>query len=286
MNLNKLKVFQPAQQESSGEGSSGTANSEYTRAQGIAVSIGGLSAGYVPTGTVQDLLDRMLYPYQAPTFSAFQINGQATVLEVGENIAPGNKTFSWSTANAGNVTANSVIIRDLTNNQVLGSGLANDGSEVLATPTNIFKTSNATHSFSIQATNSQGTVFSRNFDINWRFRRFAGTIPASSLALLQGVNSVSGLNAVPGISIALSDLTYAKPGTASYNCSGSPDGKYIWFLWDTGLGTASFFSGAAPAAFRAAQTVYFTNSLGIGRNYYLYISSNPFNGPAVPITVN
>ena len=48
MNLNRLKVFQPAQ-EGSGEGSSGTANSYYTRAQGIAVSNGGLSAGHVPT---------------------------------------------------------------------------------------------------------------------------------------------------------------------------------------------------------------------------------------------
>ncbi len=285
MNLNKLKVFQPTQ-ESSGEGSSGTANSDYTRTLGIAVSIGGLSAGHVPTGTVQDLLDRMLYPYQTPSFSAFQINGQSTLLELGESIAPGNKTFSWGTTNAGNITANTIIIKDTTNNQILGSALANDGSEVLSIPASIFKTNNATHSFSIQAINTQGSNLSRSFDINWRPRRFAGTIPASSLVALQSATSITGLNSVPGIAITLNDLTYAKPGTATYNCSGSADGKYIWFLWDAALGTASFFSGAAPAAFRAAQTVLFSNSFGVGRNYYLYISSNPFNGSAVPITVS
>ena len=79
----------------------------------------------MPAGSVQNLLDRMLYPYQAPSISAFQINGQASVLELGESIPAGNKTFSWGTSNSGNVTANTIMIRDTTNSQALGSGLAN-----------------------------------------------------------------------------------------------------------------------------------------------------------------
>ena len=288
MNLSKQKIFMPAPGSGAGSGSgsdsSGTSGSpDYTRSEGIAVNIGGLLAGFVPTGTVGDLLDKMLYPYQAPGFGSFYFSLPTSVLEIGASVAEGSKTFLWSVSNAANMEDSSIIIRNVTDNILLASGLANDGSQSIVVPA-LVKTGIANHSFSIEGMNTEGGVFSRLFTLNWLPRRFAGTLAAGSLAALQGVTSLAGLNAVAGIATTLSDLNYAKPGMATYNCSGSDAGRYIWFLWDAGLGGGTFSSGAAPAAFRPVQVIQFTNAFGITRPYNLYVSSNPFNGASVPIT--
>jgi len=285
MNLNKIRVFQPNQESPVQVTAPTTIQAEYNRIQAIAVSIGGISAGYVPNGTVQDLLDRLLYPYQNPAFTAFQLSGQATNLEIGDSIIAGSKVFAWTTSNSSNIATNSILIKDAISNVVLASGLANDGTENI-TLSLISKSGNATHTFSIQATNTNAIVFSRNFDVLWRPRRFAGTIPATSLSALHSITSITSLNAVTGISQVINDLTYSKPTNNTFNCSGDTNGKYIWYLWDVTLGSATFTSGPAPAAFQAVQVIAFTNAFGITRNYNLYISSNPFNGSGVPITVN
>jgi hypothetical protein len=231
---------------------------------------------------VQDLLDRILYPYQAPAFTFFQINGQPTTLELGEAVLVGSKLFVWGTSNSGNVAANSLVIRDVAAGSVLASGLANDGAEVINLGA-IVRTTPSSYSFSIQGTNTQGASLFRSFDLLWRPRRFAGTIPAAGLADLQGVSSVVELLDFSAVSLSVNDLVNAKPGAASYNCSG---GRYIWFLWDQSLGTATFSSGAAPAAFQPVQVVALSKALGVVRNYNLYVSSNAFNGAAVPISLS
>ena len=290
MNLSKQKIFIPAPDgggsglnSGSGSGENSGSSPDYTRSDGIAVNIGGLLAGFVPSGTVADLLDKMLYPYQPPAFGSFYMNVATTTLEVGASIAAGSKTFSWSVANAANMEDGSITIRNVTDNITLASNLANDGAQNINV-TALVKTTLAAHSFSIQATNTEGGAFSRLFTLSWLPRRFAGTLAAANLADLQAITTQAGLNAVPGIVSNLNDLSYGKPGTSTYNCSGSSTGKFIWFLWDASLGTGSFSSGAAPAAFRPVQVVAFTNTFGVTRSYNLYISSNPFNGASVPIT--
>ena len=290
MNLSKQKIFIPApdgggsgSNSGSGSGENSGNSPDYTRSDGIAVNIGGLLAGFVPNGTVADLLDKMLYPYQPPAFGSFYMNVAATVLEIGASIAAGSKIFNWSVANAANMEDSSITIRNVTDNITLASALLNDSTQNIIVPA-LVKTTIAGHSFSIQATNTQEQPFSRLFTISWLPRRYAGTLPAGNLADIQAITTQASLNAVPGIANSLNDLNYAKPGTATYNCSGSANGKFIWFLWDATLGTGSFSSGAAPAAFRPVLVVAFTNAFGVTRNYNLYISSNPFNGASVPIT--
>jgi hypothetical protein len=281
MNLNKLRIYQPGQQAQPGN-EGGIA--DYTRSQPTAVVVGGLPAGHQPNGTVQDLLDKMLYPYLPPAFTSFQLNGQAQVLELGEGVLAGPKTFSWSTSNLDNVTPNSLSLHDLTLGQVLVSGMGNDGSEEVVIPA-ISKQSISQHSFSITGVNTEGHSFSRNYDLYWRPRRWAGTLAAEGLAALQAVDTASAIAAVPGLAFTLNDLNYGKPADAKYNCSVTQGGRYIWFLWDATLGQAVFTSGPAPAAFRPVQVVQLTNGFGVTRPYHLYISSNPFNGEAVPIAV-
>ena len=288
MNLNKLKLYIP-NGLSGGSGSGGVSDAQYVRGEGTAVAVGGLPSGYVPSGTVQDVLDLMLYPYRAPAFTDFQMSGQAGILELGAAITAGPKSFLWDSSNADHINAGTLLLRDVTSNRVLASGLNDTGiaSGTLTAPVSA-SVPTGQYSFRIEGTNSNSQTFSRTLTFLWRPRRYAGTIPAGSLSALQGVTTASGLETLRsynGLSFLFSDLTYAKFGNCTFDCSGAGGAKYVFFLWDTSLSSASFYSGAAPAAFQNVRTLTLTNAFGVTRNYLLYVSTNTFNGAAVPITV-
>lgn len=77
----------------------------------------------------------MTNDYLFPTFSAFNLSAFApgSIREMGDAYSlSGSQTFTWSTTNSFNVDPNTIGITDVTNsNVVLGSALANDGSEAL-----------------------------------------------------------------------------------------------------------------------------------------------------------
>ena len=133
------------------------------------------------TLTLTDLLENIYAPFVAPTFSAFSITGQATTIEVGTDLS-GNKTFTWATTNASNISPNTIQISNQTDAQVLATGLANDGSEVLNIGT-VATATPRTINFQIQATNTQSNNFNRLFSVVTRRRQFFGSasaIPANS----------------------------------------------------------------------------------------------------------
>ncbi|MES2386483.1 MAG: hypothetical protein V4543_00670 [Bacteroidota bacterium] len=283
MNLNSIKRFIPVGNPAVPvEGSPGS--TDYVREYGIPAAVGGLPEGYIPGGSISDLLDALIYPYQYPAFTSFSVSGQASAIELGDSFT-GNKIFLWVISNTDNLVPNSLQIRlDAGSNHVDRSAIANDGTETLFV-SGLQLTAPGQHIFAIDGTNTKSETFTRQYTLSWNPRRMAGTIPAASLAALQAASTQSQINAVSGISLLTNDLVYFKPGGGNYNCSGAAGGKYIWFLWDATLGVATFSSGAQPAAFKALQIVSITNAFGVNRSYYLYISSNPFNGTAVPITV-
>jgi hypothetical protein len=131
----------------------------------------------VTAGYVNDLnvaMNSILTPaYQPPEFTAFAISGQATIVEVGSAITGGTKTFTWTTSNSSNVTANSISIMDVNTSTVIGTGLADTGSTVI----NIGAITNnipANHNWSISGKDTQGATFSNNFSVNWFWRTFYG----------------------------------------------------------------------------------------------------------------
>ena len=80
------------------------------------ITVGGLSAGSPLTGCGLDkILEKILVPYIAPSFSSFNMAGGTavpTTIEVGCVIS-GSKCFSFGFNNAGNVCANTLSIRDM-----------------------------------------------------------------------------------------------------------------------------------------------------------------------------
>ncbi len=141
----------------------------YTNSTPMPQSVGGYEAGTTFNNvSYKDLIDGLLYPYQYPTFNSFSISGQATVLECGDYIA-GSKTFIWGTTNQGNIQPNSILIMDVTANNILLQNLANDGSEAYSFGSpGITKTTTAsTNTWRIEALNTKSQSFNRTFVVVW-----------------------------------------------------------------------------------------------------------------------
>lgn len=123
-------------------------------------TVGGVTPGYVLTGkTIMCIIQDAFAPYITPTFSAFDISAFTSPIEVGAAVS-GTKTFTWATTTSANVCANTIGICEV-GGALLGSGLANDGSEALSTGTKI-NTSPTTWTWQVTGMTTQSAVFSRN----------------------------------------------------------------------------------------------------------------------------
>jgi len=154
----------------------------YTNPDATPATVGGIPAGstFETPHTMQEMWDALLYPYQAPAFSSFAISGQSTTIEVGYSI-PASVTFTWATSNSGNVSADSIDIRDTTLALDLVLDTANDGSQAVVMPGAVQKTTATTHVFNIAGVNTQSGSFSRNLTFTWQWRKHYGTSASGTL---------------------------------------------------------------------------------------------------------
>ncbi len=264
----------------------------YKRTAPTLVGVGGLPAGTVPDGTVQELLDKILYPYQSPAFNSLTINSLPSILELGQAI---NASYSvaWTVSNAANILPNTYSFRNVNTNSILFQNLnglsRNTAISILGSQTNL----PGNIAFQISGTNTQNQAFNRNFNLPCNPRRLAAVLSATALDNL--LSQIEAFRSSGGISIntivanffntSYNDLTYSKNGTTIFNCAGIAGGGFVLYAYDAALGTSSFTSGAFPAAFRPVLTAPVVNTYGVIRTYNFYISSNAFNAPALSISV-
>lgn len=236
----------------------------YTNSDPIVVPIGDIGVGETfENVSLTELLTRILYPYQAPSFDSFSITGQNTVLEVGDTITFGVKPFTWSTLNDANIIPSTISITDITTSTVIGSNLDNDGAEGLSVDA-ITENSATNHVWRIAADGVRNEVISRDFTVNWRWRMYYGTSALESLT----ETDVK----------ALANDYLASGRTASLSVT-SGDYKYIAYPQTFGLATAfnDPVSGF-PVAMEAPVTVNITNAFGVSQDYYVYRTTNPVLG--------
>jgi len=261
------------------------ASVSYTNASATPSTIGGITSGSTfSLQTMQQMWDRLLYPYQSPAFSSFVMSGQSTSVEVGVTIS-GTKTFTWGTTNSGNVSPNTILIRDVTNNVDLATSSANDGTESIALPTAIQKTSQATHQWSIRGTNTNAVNFSATFTVSWFWQRYYG--PSTNTTLTESqIEALTNSGLASGFS-----------GTFAY-----AGGGYKFFCFPTSFGSPVSFKDAATnlnvAMASSVDDAFFSNtanSLSYGlvsvtnafsqtTNYRVYRSKNILGG-AISIIV-
>lgn len=243
----------------------------YTNANPMPTALGGLGAGSTfDNSTIQEMFDRLLYPYQVPSFTGFSIAGTSNQ-EVGATIAGGVRNATWSTSNGVNINANSIRIIDVTNsNTVLAQDLPNTGSTSVTVP-DLVKTSANSHTFRIEAINTNGNGFNRNFTVSW------------SWALHYGESALENLTSADVTSLRVKSLASNSNGT--YNFQG---GEFKYFCYPTTFGLKNTFKDTATnldVAMVPAYTVNVTNVHGVTTAYYVHRTLNRLGG-AITIAVS
>lgn len=248
-------------------------DTKYTNLSPTPSDLGGIPAGSTfNQQTTQQMFDKLLYPYQAPAFSAFSIVGQSSPIEVGDKI-PANPSFTWGTTNPSNIVANSLSILDVTGAVTLLSGLANSPPaacvhafwQLLAAGDWVFR---------IQGQNSQLAFFTRDFTVTWQWRVYLGE---SSLAGPLTEAQVKALRA--------SGLQAGFAGTYAFDADSL---KYKYIAYPESLGTATVFKDEATGfdvPFEAPYLVSITNTFGVVENYRVHRSTNQL-GAAMNIVVS
>lgn len=238
---------------------SGKTLGKYTNGQTI------LSAGK----TFEEVIKDIALEYLSPAFSSFSIIEQASIVEVGTTLS-GSKTFTWSISNPTNVKPNTVSIFDNNTSSNLGSGLANDGSEVIALNGNTLNANNATQSWKIKAQNTKDEIFeSGNIVVTAIYPIFYGksnSQPTANQALIDG-----GTKAIVA-------------STGTLNITFGASGQYLWFAHPALNPTKTKWHvnalnngniGSISDLFNAPTTVSITTVMWAGVSYKVYISNIP-----------
>jgi hypothetical protein len=197
------------------------------------IEVGGIPVNYsMLNKSFPELWKKLLVVYLAPTFSTFNNNSILTLNEVGNPVNwSGNNTFSWNTTNSGNVQPNSIEIIDVTNgNAVLGTGLANDGTEILPLGITINNNIPISHTWGVKGTNTEtNPIAQKNYTITSIYPWFSGTYASGGAP--SGGNRPDPNN--PATAQGLIDSSIAvvtsSNGTISVANFGATPDDYIWF---------------------------------------------------------
>lgn len=248
----------------------------YTNPAPVPVTIGGIAVGSTFSGaTMQQMWDSLLYPYLSPAFSSFSIAGQPTTLEVGATISAGSKTFNWGTTYSGNISPNTIKIKNFNTGAIISTpstGIANDGSEVISIAS-VTRTTPGYQRWIVYATTVATVTISKIFDVNWYNRIYYGTSSATTLT----ANQITGLTGT--VLTATSYRTHV---------FGSGDYKYICI--PTAFANPTLFKDAStnltvamagPAeGYSTLNNGYYvnqvvvTNAFGINVTYDVYRTKN------------
>lgn len=239
----------------------------YTNTGVTPTTIGGISAGSTFSAkTMQEMWDALLYPYQPPAFTAFARTNLTSTYELGEVMVAGSQTFTWSTSNSSNVSANTVsIVQNLAPTTTIYGPAANVGTSAITLSTTYSAgTSSTVTLYTISAYNSQGTLFSTTISRSWRPRIYYGTSLTTPLVEAD----IEGL--------ANNPLASGFAGTYSFAA-----GDYKYFCYPSSFGTATVFKDTATnlnVAMEPVYTVSVTNTYGVTQNYNVHRTTNILGG--------
>jgi hypothetical protein len=252
---------------------SGGGETTYTNSTPTTATLGGIASGSTFVDqTIQQMFDALLYPYQVPAFLTFTL-GISSPLEIGFDITT-NQTFTWSTSNSTNVSANTVTLAGY--NLTTLNGLANDGTQAVVFTSAVTRGASdgaGTRTWTIQATNTKSNALTPStLSIRWDWKLYVGTSVNTSLT----ENNIE----------ALADFNSVRNGFAGTYAMSA--GGYKYFCFATTYGTPTTFvdtlNGLNIAMFggysnidgqgNSYDLVSVTNSNGETTNYKVYRTLN------------
>ena len=232
--------------------SGGTGTGLYGGDSPSTIAVGGIPAGYELTGkTFEQLWEKMLVVFQEPQFTTFT-NNISSLNQVGNPASwSGSKLFTWNTSNGGNVSANTITINDVTNTIIVGTGLANDGSENLPLGTTITNNVPLSNTWNIEGINTElNPIPVDTYSIETIYPWFYGTFDGGAVAA--GVNRPDATVTATTQALLSSGSTVVQKsnGTLSVANFGAGIQDYLWF--------------AIPSSFSVAKNKWFVTSLNNG----------------------
>lgn len=239
----------------------GGGSSNYTGTSPTTITVGGLNAGTnISAYSTSQVLQAIVSPYQNPSFSSFNVTGQATTVEVGTTLS-GSKTFTWGINNNSGVVT-TLDIYDNTGLATLATNTPNDGTQAVTIATYQLNANGTTQSWKGIAHNTSpiGNINSGNFSVTSRFYKFWGTAtssPTTSTNVRALTNSAFHTGA--------STFTLATGTTAIKFVVALPPGVTISSVIDTGNLNADI-----TASFVLTGTVNVLDAGSTSRAYNIY----------------
>jgi hypothetical protein len=185
----------------------------------------------------------------------------SSTVEVGTTCAAGSYSASWSLNNYSNLTANSISI--LQNSTTLASGLNTSPTSITHsqyqynTPTQL--------TFTISAGQKEGSNVTSTSSYSWKKKIWYGK---SNLTFLSAYSDFSSFS-----SIFTQGLTSISSANYTFSAT-TGDDQYLYIIIpDTGS-YGTFTESGFDYPFENAQTITFTNSLGVSLTYKYYRSTN------------
>jgi len=264
--------------------------SVYSGQSPTTTTVGGLASGSAISGLpISSILESILVPYIAPTFSSFAI-GQSSPVEVGTTLNS-TQNFSFGFTQIANIQANTLQVLDVTGgNLVLGTFPLSPSPVSVSIGSGIVFNSPNSYSWRGRATNTQSTVFQSGLTtVSWLWRLYAGTNVSATL-------TEADIEA-----LVFSTLTSTPSRTYSLAAGG-----YKYFCWPDSLGSPTAVTGfrdtstnlavamadsSDNAAYSNTQNgwsyalVSVTNVNGVTTNYRVYRTKNIL-GSAINIQVS
>ena len=238
----------------------------YTNDKQLPVTQGGLKAGmtfdHMP---LKELLDKWLYPYQAPSFTTLTV--PRVSYKLGETFASPVRV-TWDTKNQENIVANTVYftlanIDGVTSIRLNNTGKGPSGNESFSFDP-IAKQEPAAITLRAIAQNTQGEMFSKEITIRWYRTVYYGNYDSETLNEGQAMTLAS----VETDSVTGSRLSFAANG-------------YKWLLIPaTWSSPTKYFDVATQFEVPMEQkdNVTITNAFGVVQEYKAFRSVNRLGG--------
>lgn len=237
---------------------------EYDRDTPMSIVVGGAVVGTTFQGTVQDALDKILYPFGVPKFSTFSIQDAESIIEVGASVPGGMRVFNWTTVNPANIRTRSIAIADTTTNTQLAGGLLDNGSTSIQIGETIVNNGPGQHVWTISATDAQDGPLSRQFSITWRWKIYYGN---NDFASMLGMDV-----------LALDSTSMTATGAGTYVM---PAGGYKWLCYPSTYPTLTSFkdlSTGMNVAINDPVIIPVTNQYGLVQMYKCHRTYNKLGG--------
>lgn len=227
----------------------------------------------VGTSSIQ-ILETLLYPYQAVSFSSFSIGILGSPFEIGETAGNGNFNSTWTVAGpTGNWVTDSLEISGDSGVGLLASGFNYDDSPLSISHDPYRYTTRQNLVFRIQGEQERGSKPISSSTLAWRYRYFHGKGPNPEY---DGTNLLD-----QGFSTTLSRTT-PLGWTITFATSASVKKAYV------AIPQADFSSGNIRFINTVTNQIWpflspplsfnHTNAHGTTIPYFLYESSNEFAG--------